>query len=385
MSTESKTRIMIVDDSPSEIQATLGTLKAHFTISVATSGEQALENLAAASEEKIPELLLLDINMPGIDGYETCQKIKSTPSLQQISVIFFSANDSTQEITRGFDVGASDYVVKPFDGEVLLSKIKTALKNKAQHTNLTVAAKAANSIAMSAMRDSGDLGIILSFLRACFDVNNTEELAHCIIEALTGLNLSGSVLLYNDTESALHSSSNSASELEITLLQRLKNNGPSIHEHNRKLIIGRDGIALVIKNLPEDNDNASRLKDHLMTLIEGIQNKLAHIQQAQEGKAAKNTKVRETVITAHKKLTAVQEQQKIHKAGNIKILDEMVHEVEGSFFALGLTDAQEEQLLSLFTTAATKALYHLEKGVLIDQKLEGIINELSKSIIKYSD
>lgn len=385
MSTPSKTRIMIVDDSPAEIQTTLGTLKAHFAISVATSGEQALENLAATSKEKMPELLLLDINMLGIDGYETCQKIKSAPNLQHIEVIFFSANDSTEEITRGFDVGASDYVVKPFDSEVLLSKIKTALKNKTQHTHLTAAAKTANSIAMSAMRDSGDLGIILSFLRACFDVNNLDELAHHISEALMGLNLNGSVLLYNNTESALHSSGNSTSELEITLLQRLKSTGPSIHEHNRKLIVGRDGIALLIKNLPDDSENASRLKDHLMTLIEGIQNKLMHIKQVNEGKTAKHTRVRETVVAAHEKLTTVQEQQKLHKAGNMKILDEMVHEVEGSFFAMGLTDAQEEQLLHIFTTAATKALDHLEKGVLIDQQLENIISELSKSIIKYSD
>lgn len=384
MSTQTN-RVMIVDDNPSEIQTILGALKAHYTINIATSGEQAIKTLTAANEEQLPELLLLDINMPGIDGYETCLEIKKTAKLQHIEVVFFSANDSTEEITKGFDVGACDYVIKPFDSDILLSKIKTALKNKEQRKSLTAAAKTANTIAMSAMRDSGDLGIILSFLRACFDVNNLDELAHCVIDALVGLNLTGSTLLYDNADSAIHSSDNSISELEITLLQRLRSSAPSIHEYNRKVIIGREGIALLINDLPEDRDNAARLKDHLMTLVEGIQNKLAQIKQANEGKTARLLKVRETVVGAHKKLTAVQEQQKNHKAGNMSILDEMVHEVEASFFAMGLTDAQEEQLLHIFTTAASKALDHFEKGIIIDQQLETIINELSSSIIKFSD
>ena len=91
--------LMLVDDSPSEIQALLGVLKNTYSTSVALSGEQALQQLRQNSA-KLPDIILLDINMPGIDGYQTCKKIKDDGAFKNIDVIFFSANDSIEEITK---------------------------------------------------------------------------------------------------------------------------------------------------------------------------------------------------------------------------------------------------------------------------------------------
>lgn len=119
-------RILIVDDTPANIQILLGILKDKgYQLSVATSGQQALDVL----EKSRPDLVLLDVMMPGIDGYETCRRIKASPKWHDLPVIFLTSKGETDDIVTGFDAGAVDYVAKPFNAPELLARI---------HTHLTV-------------------------------------------------------------------------------------------------------------------------------------------------------------------------------------------------------------------------------------------------------
>lgn len=376
-------KVMIVDDSPSEIQALLGALKGSFSTSVATSGTHALQRLLEIPSNELPHLIVLDINMPGMDGYETCEAIKQNNSLEHIDILFFSSNDSTEEITRGFDAGASDFITKPFKTELLLKKLNTALKSQQHKSKLSNTAKTANSIAMSAMRDSGDLGIILAFFKQCFKIKNLEELAQEITITLKQFGLNAAVLVYDVNNNALDSTDGSISELETTLLQRLKNNTQSsLHEHNNRLIVSKNGIALLIKNLPNNNDDACRLKDHLMTLMEGVTSKVQQLEALNNAKNENHQKIQQGVLSAHSNLKAIQQEQEGHKKHNLAILDTMLQDVEGSFFAMGLTDTQEEKLLGIMTRAASNAQDHLDNGLALDEQLANIIHNLSVIVME---
>lgn len=117
-------RILLVEDEPVNIQAVSGILKDQgYQVSVATSGAKALEVLTRVK----PDLILLDVMMPGMDGFETCRHIKSTPELREIPIIFLTAKTGTEDIVRGFEVGAVDYVSKPFSGHELLARVRTHL------------------------------------------------------------------------------------------------------------------------------------------------------------------------------------------------------------------------------------------------------------------
>src|SRR3990167_3842 len=105
-----KPTLLVIDDSPVEIQLIIENLKHNYAIQVATSGEKALQKLGS---DLIPDLILLDVHMPGLDGYDTCRRIKSNPTTQDIDVIFVSAHDTTEEKMAGYDACASDYVIKP--------------------------------------------------------------------------------------------------------------------------------------------------------------------------------------------------------------------------------------------------------------------------------
>ena len=117
--------ILIVDDNLENIRL-LGTLLSlqNYNIAVAQNGVQALKLL----ETLEPDLVLLDIMMPVMDGYETCKRIKADPKNENLSVIFLTAKTENFEIIKGFELGAVDYITKPFDVPVLLARVKTHVK-----------------------------------------------------------------------------------------------------------------------------------------------------------------------------------------------------------------------------------------------------------------
>ncbi len=126
MFTPAPQKILIVDDSMTNILVLKDALKEYECIA-ATSGNNAL---FLAKEEKQPDLILLDIVMKGMDGYEVCQKLKQDPVTKEIPVIFLTAQNKPESLVKGFDVGGVDYIIKPFNIDELRVRVSTQLKYK---------------------------------------------------------------------------------------------------------------------------------------------------------------------------------------------------------------------------------------------------------------
>src|ERR1700741_4201659 len=114
--------ILIVDDTPVNIGVISGALKDSYKTKVATNGQKAL---ALASAEEKPDLILLDIMIPGMDGYEVCSRLKADPATSEIPVIFLTGQTAAEDETRGFEVGAVDYVHKPFSPAVVKARVRS--------------------------------------------------------------------------------------------------------------------------------------------------------------------------------------------------------------------------------------------------------------------
>ena len=119
-----KPKVLIVDDTPENIQVLMGTLKDAYAIVAAVNGEKALK---MAGADPPPDLILLDIMMPGMDGFEVCQRLKADTNTQDIPVIFLSALDDTVNKVKGFEMGAVDYISKPFQPEEVIVRVNTHL------------------------------------------------------------------------------------------------------------------------------------------------------------------------------------------------------------------------------------------------------------------
>jgi len=126
-------KILIVDDNPQNLQV-LGKIlqESNYDVEFAISGEATLEWL----KNKKFDMILLDINMPGMNGFEICKIIRNNMDLNEMPIIFLSANTDRETILKGFEYGAQDYVTKPFDNRELMARVKTHLALKASREQL---------------------------------------------------------------------------------------------------------------------------------------------------------------------------------------------------------------------------------------------------------
>src|SRR5271168_5104800 len=122
--TDAKKVILVVDDAPANIQIALAILKDTYQVRVATNGAKALE---LAASDPVPDLVLLDVVMPGMDGFEVCTRLKADPKTKDIPVIFLTGQTEIEDETRGFEVGGVDYIHKPFSPAVMKARVNTHL------------------------------------------------------------------------------------------------------------------------------------------------------------------------------------------------------------------------------------------------------------------
>ncbi len=121
-----KRSLLIVDDQVANIRLLAAVLEDSYALFIATTGEKALE----IAEKRDIDLVLLDVVMPGMDGYEACRRLKSNEKTKDIPVIFVTAMNDVEDETRGFDVGGVDFITKPFSPPKVRARIETYLELK---------------------------------------------------------------------------------------------------------------------------------------------------------------------------------------------------------------------------------------------------------------
>jgi hypothetical protein len=269
-------------------------------------------------------------------------------------------------------------VVKPYAPLILLSKIKTCIARRRDLQKLAEAAKYAGAVAMSAMSDTGDLGTIVNFLRSSFAIKTANDLCREICSALSSFGLNACAYIYLDDGGVFDGTEGTPSELEMNLIRRIVNSPEPIITIGNRLLLIKPGVVLLIKNLPDNDEKAARIKDHLMILLEGIIAKVISLNSQAKLNQLLSSNINRVIKDAEHALIEILENQEAHKKQSIDIMEKMVTEVEASFFNMGLTDLQEEQLLEIMTKAVSESLSHFEAGLEIDNKINGIIDSLAQ-------
>src|SRR5262245_55571817 len=150
MSSRDGKLVLIVDDTPTNVAVLSGLMKDSYRTRVATNGEKALA--IAAGPEK-PDLILLDVMMPDMDGFEVCRRLKANPDTCEIPVIFLTARTDEVDEVKGFEVGAVDYIHKPFSAPMVLGRIKTQLALQAAFAETQQASSGRSFLASEALAE----------------------------------------------------------------------------------------------------------------------------------------------------------------------------------------------------------------------------------------
>lgn len=128
MDAATRATILAVDDSPENLWVLSGLLRGTYRVKVASSGERALEVIHAGP---LPDLILLDVMMPGLSGYDVCKQLKESPATRHIPIIFLTAMAGTEDEKKGLELGAADFIVKPVNPPIVMARVATQLQAKA--------------------------------------------------------------------------------------------------------------------------------------------------------------------------------------------------------------------------------------------------------------
>lgn len=293
-------------------------------------------------------------------------------------MIFLSANDTTDEILKGYDVGGNDYIIKPFEPDVLLNKIKTAFIQQKQRSELKQEADYASEVAMAAISSSSEMSSVVGFLRDSFSANNVMELAAIAVNCLANYELQGS-LQFRTTEGTYnYATNNSVSELEAELLKRIAQMPERIHENNARIFVNFEQASLLIKNIPiSDQEKTGRLRDYLMILIEGINAKLVMFDAEHKTIVKRDDSISGVINDIKISLDSIAQQQKDIELENIRIFDRLADDIDELFIGLNLSDDQEDSILALVQEALNSSGETFNKGKALEQEMHDVLNKVA--------
>ncbi len=372
-------QILLVDDSPNEIRVLMENLKADYAVLAATSGQAALD--AVANSE--PDLVLMDVTMSPMNGYEACRILQQ--DYPQVPVIFVSANTGTEEILKGFDAGGRDYVTKPIEPAVLMSKIKIVFEQMERKRQLKDEKQQVSELAMAAMSSAGDLSIVLNFLRQATKLANQAELAELLTSTVEQYGVSASAQIRDAKGGVLNRAGREGfAPLEEDILSSSINIDGRILEKGRRLIVVYESVSLLVKNMPVDKaERCGELRDYLMILAENAHDLNQKIWAEKTLAEQRMTFVVDAVKDANETLSSIQTFQKSYKEDSIRIMDDILAEVESNFFSMGLTEDQEKMITRLIQNKLNEGMQHMEEGLHVDEKLKHLtesLDELTKNL-----
>lgn len=177
-----KIRILAIDDEEVYLHAIVGLLSERYKIIIALNGR---EGLKIARSDPAPDLILLDVLMPDMGGFEVCRQLKKDSHTKDIPVVFLSALEEVENKTKGFQAGGVDYITKPFQGEEVLARVKTHIENRYLHLKL-----ARENARFKTLAEASFEGIIIHEQGIVIDANNqASRVLNCKPDDLLGQNL----------------------------------------------------------------------------------------------------------------------------------------------------------------------------------------------------
>ncbi|RDH86929.1 MAG: hypothetical protein DIZ77_06495 [endosymbiont of Seepiophila jonesi] len=372
--------ILGVDDEPLN-QIILEELLANeFELISAENGQACIETVAT----RRPDLIIMDVNMPVLNGLETCRRLRQDPDYGELPIIFVSALASSEERLAGYEAGADDYITKPFDESELKAKIGIALKNYEQKNKLRNSSQDAMKMAMAAMTSAAEFGVILRFFQNSFSSKNFTELGQQVFSVLDEYGLSGSLIMKQQQETLFITKDGLDRPLEQSVLEGLVG-GQRIFEFGSRAVFNGESASLLIRSMPhDDGEKVGRLKDTLAVLIEGVDARIKGIETEQK-LYRRQQDLSGVIEMARQSLAGIDSQHKQQRIENAQILSDMGTGIEKSFMHLGLSGEQEEALMVMITEteAKTDALY--EAGQALDEQFKNIMLRLKSSLKENSE
>ena len=378
---EERPKVLVVDDEPFNLEIMEEILEEDFDVSYARSGMECMDMVM----QVMPDVVLLDVNMPGMSGYEVCQQLKENPKTTNIPVTFVSALDTLAERLAGYEVGGDDYICKPFEASELLSKVSIAVKYKKEREILMVHAEQAMHKAMSAMKNTGDPNVLLDFMRSSLSCDNAEQLLDLALYTITSMGLRSSVQI-RIGEEVIHKSSDGAiNQLERTVVKKMCKED-KIVDLGVRSVFNFDHVSVLIKNMPlDDKLKYDSVKNNIALLAEAVEIRILAIVGAKSPVASvENISNPQEFVELSARITSllsdIERATADVRPQYIKILSDLAYKLESAFSNLELTEEQEQLVMDMVDGAINDAHALQSSSEQTGQQISALVNKLQAAV-----
>ncbi|BDF96455.1 response regulator [Pseudoalteromonas haloplanktis] len=332
------TRILAVDDEPFNLEIIEEILlDLDFELKMVGSGFECL----SVVEDFAPQVILLDVSMPQMNGYEVCRKLKANPSTAHIIVMFVSARGTVEERMEGYAVGAEDYIVKPFGHDELKSKLNILNQVLIEKESLEQQVEDATSTAFNAMANSCEMGLIVNYIESIGMINNTKALGEALVNCLKSFDLQSNVEFRTIPDAPEHFSlTGVCSPIVIELFDMLKHKG-RLHEFSHRILVNYELISLLILNMPDhDPDKHGRIRDHVCFIVSVTEQQLRAIMN-RAALELQQTKLNNAITMVNSKFHGLIDLLNENRKNNEAVFKRLQEELEERIPSMGLDEDQE--------------------------------------------
>ncbi|WP_153131501.1 response regulator [Dechloromonas hortensis] len=363
--------VFVVDDDPILTEVISAALAGEFSAETFFSAETCLARLA----ERKPDIFILDVSLPGIDGCDLCRRLKDDWDTQDIPVLFISASDDIETRLLCYDAGAYDFIQKPFDPAELQRKLRVAALQLSSRRSLSEQASYAQKTAMSAMVSMGELGVVLQFLSKSFACNTADELAAAMLDAMQQYDLQAAVQLRIGGGTLSLSKNGRDLPLEVSVLNHVSHSD-RIFQFKSRCVFNYGHVTLMVNNMPvDDADRCGRIRDNGALLAEGADARLKAIEVDLLARL-RRAGIEAALPRVYSTLDGVQGNYRRNCFELTQVMIEFQEVLTKAFIHLGLTESQEEQLSGMANDFMQRVVGTQDAALGIVGQLESLAEDL---------
>lgn len=388
--TPEKSRILVADDDEIALGVLKATLEPEFSVRCLDRSQDVLPAL----HDQVADLVVLDVEMPGQDGYTVCRHLREASDLGDLPIVFLSAHADIHERLRGYEAGGDDYLVKPFDPQELRAKIARLVQQHAREREREHAFSGQldelTATVLSSADMVGEAGVVLDFQRSLMHCIDVQGVARALLQALGRYGLEGCVRIADGAGSSvsLNGRTFSCTALEMSLLDHLQaSRGPSsIRPFGQHTGFCYGRVLLFVRDLcmdrPDGMDRATaermgRLIDNVALLIEGALSRLGALEA--QGARRELDATRTVVAITRDALADISARGHAQRMQTRQVFEHLSERLEEAYIHLGLTSAQEDLINELVREHSQRAQDILNDSQRLEQKLCEVIRNLSSN------
>ncbi len=370
--------IFAVDDDPVMNTLLNAVLGKQYTIEIFNSAEACLERLAV----RTPNMFLLDVSLPGMDGYSLCRQLRENEATRTIPVTFVSGHESEEDRVTGYEAGGDDFVVKPFSTDELLRKVAVARRLLNTQSSLQARSREAEKLAGTVLSSIGESTIQIQMLRNLCRCSQATEVAEAVFEHVFSLGLKSVVQVRIGDFRHTLSFEGVDRPLEVSVMGHVRDMG-QIFEFRKRAVFNYPKISLMVNDMPLDDPSAcEKLRERLAITIEAADLRLSSLEAASAGLLHKND-ILDTLERIHDAIQSLVERQKQARLDATGVIYRMQEDFVRSFARLGLSGDQEV-FISNLVNDSVKSLTDLcaedeHSQAIIKPLLEGLQKTLRRS------